>query len=313
MKPFVSVLIPVKNEAEHIEKCILSLQSQSYPQDRFEIIVTDNGSTDGTIDILKTLGVHVLSCDANRIGAVRNFLAHHAKGEVFAYIDGDCTAPIQWISKTVEVLYASDRIGAIGGYIRRPENCNWLVSGWALNSAEATISVDILATGSLFIKRNIFEEIKGFNESLRAGEDTDLSQKLISQKYELLKSPCAAVIHWGYPSTVKEFLFRQIWQTSDYLHTIKKGFDVVFIITALTLGLLIVTLISVLVGAVTLSALCLLLMISLPSILGALRLYRSDEQITFSRIIKVCTVNILYILGRAIGLTFSIIRLVKKS
>ena len=47
--PSVTVLIPALNEQMHVEACISSLQRQDYPDDRYEIIIVDNGSTDATV------------------------------------------------------------------------------------------------------------------------------------------------------------------------------------------------------------------------------------------------------------------------
>ena len=59
--PSVSVIVPVYNGEKTIEKCILSLMDQDYPRDRYEIIVVDHGSTDGTAKIVKQFPVKYLS------------------------------------------------------------------------------------------------------------------------------------------------------------------------------------------------------------------------------------------------------------
>ena len=53
--PFVSVILPVYNGERYIKKCLESLMNQSYPKDKYEVIVIDNGSSDSTVEILKTI------------------------------------------------------------------------------------------------------------------------------------------------------------------------------------------------------------------------------------------------------------------
>ena len=53
--PFVSVIVPMRNEKRYIERCIRSLTAQDYPTDRFEVIVVDGGSEDGSRDVVESL------------------------------------------------------------------------------------------------------------------------------------------------------------------------------------------------------------------------------------------------------------------
>ncbi len=84
----ISVIIPVYNEAEHIEKCLVSLHSQTYLD--MEIIVVDDGSIDETINIVKKFSkVKLIEQRHEGSGAARNKAAAIATGELLAFIDGD--------------------------------------------------------------------------------------------------------------------------------------------------------------------------------------------------------------------------------
>ena len=96
--------------------------------------------------------------------------------------------------------------GALGGYLRAPDNGNWLQKNYALSQYENEINSTRLATGTFFISRQVFVDIGGFNETIIAGEDTDISKRLVERGFPFLVSPSASVIHYGYPKTIKEFL-----------------------------------------------------------------------------------------------------------
>lgn len=76
--PFVSVVIPTLNSAHEVDACITALRAQDYPVSRFEIIVADNGSTDGSTERLEKLGVKVVV--RLERGRSRALNAHREKG-----------------------------------------------------------------------------------------------------------------------------------------------------------------------------------------------------------------------------------------
>jgi glycosyltransferase involved in cell wall biosynthesis len=102
--PFISIIIPTLNEERHIVKCLESLKSQRYPGDRFEIIVVDNGSTDRTLNLCEkyTESIHVLP--GVNVSELRNYGAGKARGEIYAFIDGDCEADGNWLANAVKSL-----------------------------------------------------------------------------------------------------------------------------------------------------------------------------------------------------------------
>ena len=77
--PFVSIIVPARNEAGYIERCLTSLQHQSYPRQEYEIILVDNGSVDDTIVIGRQYADIVLSVEGVHVSAVRNFGAKTAR------------------------------------------------------------------------------------------------------------------------------------------------------------------------------------------------------------------------------------------
>lgn len=300
--PFVSVLVPAFNEEDFISECLRQLRNQDYPSSLYEIIVMDNGSEDSTVDICNSHGVSVVNASGRLIGGVRNLGAKHAQGQVLAYIDADCIASTDWISNGVKNLYSDASLGAIGGGFGIRDDASWVEQAWVISEFDDDfISSNILATGSFFIKKETFVKIGGFNDKVKAGEDTEISKSLINYGYSLALMKSINVIHLGYPRTLGKFFIRQFWQSSDYLRTRKNGFDAVFTVTMIFLFCFVFALVSFLLGS------CFYILffvgcISCGLALAVYRFKRSRHRLDVFLFLKVFLLNCLYLIARSGGL-----------
>jgi len=97
--PFLSIVMPVRNEERHIVDVLSQLESQNYPHDRFEILVVDGNSTDGTAEVVAefarpaSVSVRMLENPAQLSSAGRNIGARNSRGEFVIYVDGHCHIP----------------------------------------------------------------------------------------------------------------------------------------------------------------------------------------------------------------------------
>jgi len=122
-RPFVSIIIPVKNFERTIEKTFEYLLKIDYPHDRWEIIIADGGSTDKTIDIIKQWQqkylfiqlVHVPNSPSP--GYARNKALDVLKGDFVFFTDADCAPCSDWINQILEIFDKDVRIGAVGGEV----------------------------------------------------------------------------------------------------------------------------------------------------------------------------------------------------
>lgn len=120
-QPTVSLLVAVKDEVNGIEPCVRSMTECDYP--RLEVIVIDDESTDGTVEVLRRLeaelGLKVLYLPANQ-GKKRALTAGAAKaaGEILAFTDSDCVLAPDALSRCVEALVAHPDLGAVSGHAR---------------------------------------------------------------------------------------------------------------------------------------------------------------------------------------------------
>lgn len=108
----ISVILPVFNEEEYIESCLLSLQKQQEQAD--EIIVVDNNSTDRSIAIAKKFGVRVVKESRQGISYARNKGFSVAKFEILARIDADSNLPTNWVKK-IKQNFSKYKIDALTG------------------------------------------------------------------------------------------------------------------------------------------------------------------------------------------------------
>jgi glycosyltransferase involved in cell wall biosynthesis len=305
--PFCSVVIPAFNEEQDIEASLSSLAHQSYPRDRYEIIVVDNGSTDRTLEIASAYADLVLRKPDGNVGAIRNFGIANASGAVIICTDADCVVPPDWVGTGVDLLIKNPK-HTFGGGLRPRENAKWIEKYWVLNEAGDKIQQRALAGSSIFIWKRDLELLGAFNEYVTSGEDSDLYERALASGLEVTISPKLSVAHLGGPETAIDFIVRQIWHSENYISDFRNSLkDKVFWLTLTFLGCLTGALFSV-VTASYFSAALLLVSTQLPALTLALkRITRSKWHIkSLDEISKILFIDNLYLIGRSIGLLKSI-------
>lgn len=199
----VSVLIPCYNRAEHIEQVIWSVAAQTHPPD--EIVVVDDASTDGSVDVLDELPVTLLQHEHNRgPSAARNTALNAATGDIVLYIDADAYAE----PNLIEVLLQAYRqlsgrpVGGIGG--RGIEsNIGSVFDRWrAIHArqdfgAKPRLGVPYLFGLCCSYRREVLLQIDGWDEyyPINAGEDADVGYRLQKAGFKLFYTPEAIVYH----------------------------------------------------------------------------------------------------------------------
>jgi glycosyltransferase involved in cell wall biosynthesis len=189
----VSICIPTYNRKEYLKETINSILAQTYKD--FEIVVVDDGSTDGTEDMIKKLDVPVTYFWQPNSGdaAARNKLIELAQGKYISFIDSDDLLMPDAIERMVRIMEAEngdvivygsyfriDRDGKINGRCKRK-----LYSGIITRHLFETILVH--ACGSMFPTR-VLRESPAFDNSLNICSDYDLWLRL-SMKYRFIALP----------------------------------------------------------------------------------------------------------------------------
>ncbi|MBI4639086.1 MAG: glycosyltransferase, partial [Candidatus Tectomicrobia bacterium] len=231
--PFVSIIIPVFNASKTIARTIEACLSQTYPQEKLEVIVVDDGSTDRTREIVTHYPVVLVSQRNSGPAAARNRGWRASKGEMICFTDADCIPEKEWISKLVK-KYTSQEIGGVGGSYGIVNCESFLASSIHEEIVERHLkmpsSVDYLGSFNLSYRREVLEETGGFNETYReaSGEDNDLSYRVKKAGYTLLFDPTIVVAH-HHPERLFRYLRQQFkhgyWRVLLYLQhpTMIKG------------------------------------------------------------------------------------------
>jgi len=210
---YVSIIIPAKNVAGIIEKCLSSINFLEYPKNFFEIIVVDNGSIDATKSIAQEMGAKVLEKKSGTISSLRNFGASHAKGNILAFLDADMLVCTSWLKNAVYHL-KDKKIGAVGSMPKVPGNATWVEKTWSLMKMRKSLQkVHWIPSGNFIMRKEVFEEIGGFNENLITCEDADIGYRL-NKKYDLVNDNAIGVIHLREPKSLIDFFKKEIWHGS---------------------------------------------------------------------------------------------------
>ena len=170
--PQVSVVVPTRNSAEVIGRCLESIRAQTYPA--IELIVVDNGSTDATKDLACRHADRVLDGGPER-SAQRNLGARVAAGEYLLMIDSDMELTRRVVEACVERVTADPGVKAV----IIPEE-SFGVGFWArCKSLERSFYVGVdWIEAARFFSRSAYEEAGGYDTNLLGPEDWDLSQRV---------------------------------------------------------------------------------------------------------------------------------------
>jgi len=212
MKPyFFSVVIPTYNRRPILEKCLKALENQQYQPDSikdYEIIVVDDGSTDGTIDGLRAETsqfphLRTLSQDHQGPAAARNLGVEQAQGETIIFIDSDLVVTEQFLQAHADALMQGerelncDRIFTYGAVINTSNFDHPTAEPYKITDFSAAY----FATGNVAIARHWLDEAGLFDTrfQLYGWEDLELGVRLKSLGLKLIKCPAAVGYHWHPP------------------------------------------------------------------------------------------------------------------
>jgi glycosyltransferase involved in cell wall biosynthesis len=184
--PFISVVIPVFNDTERLLMCLDRLARQTYPKERFEILVVDNGS-DRPVAPLAGEYANVVCLTEATPGsyAARNRALEAASGDVFAFTDSDCLPDENWLVNGAAQVTSLDPPGLIAGridiFFRRPESPTWVElyeQEFAFPQRENAEVRHYGATANMFSTKSVFDTVGRFDETLRSGGDGEWGNRV---------------------------------------------------------------------------------------------------------------------------------------
>lgn len=192
MLPFISVILPVRNEERYIAACVASIFAQDYPLDRMEVIFVDGCSQDRTPALLREMQKEhpqiVLLDNPNKtVPYAMNIGIAAARGEVIVRLDAHAEYPSDYVRLSVETLLAKDCDNAGGVFVTRGKGfmgeaiAEMLRTPLGVGNAAYRLTdkdgyVDTVPFGCF--RRELFERIGGFDERMTRNQDNELNFRI---------------------------------------------------------------------------------------------------------------------------------------
>jgi len=190
--PLMSIVIPVKNGAATLESCLRSIKRSYYKN--FEVIVVDDHSTDGTVEIATQHHCTVLAAEeGSGANNARNFGARQAKGEILVFLDSDIVVARETLLGIVETLEDPFTDAVVGIYTAKHRHETFVSQYknlWVRYSyIKSPPAIDWLFGAISGIKRPVFEKLGGFNTALLARhghDDIELGKRFAQAKLNIV-------------------------------------------------------------------------------------------------------------------------------
>lgn len=211
----VSIIVPVLNGSATIHDMLTALFNQAGAPRNKEVIVVDNGSSDGTRDIVRRFDVTLLEEPKRGVSAARNRGLIYARGEICIYIDADTLPTRYWLREFV-APFLDPEVILVGGKIVsfKPETAaeRYIeISGlYAPENSVTNPDLPFVCSGNLAVRRKAALVIGGWDEDLVRAEDVDFSYRII-QKFStrIRYQPGALIFHRN--RNTDEGLKKQAW------------------------------------------------------------------------------------------------------
>lgn len=200
--PFISVIIPHLNQPEELRRCLESLQVQSYPADRFETIVVDNGSSELPVAVTDGFDrVRLISEGEPGPGPARNCGVAASSGEILAFIDADCIADSRWLEALAKALTGPGGARIVGGDVRIalavPGRTTWLEAYESVFAYQQRMYIEkkgFSGTGNLAVWRSVHDLVGPF-AGIEVSEDRDWGRRTRAKGLTIAFVPEMVVFH----------------------------------------------------------------------------------------------------------------------
>ena len=223
--PVISIVTPTFNRSQELDHLIESINNQTLDHKYFEMIISDDGSTDDTDEKINKwsnivdFNLKYISQNNLGPGAARNHGVKNSIGELIVFIDSDCEAKENWL-KIIYDSYKNDLFDAFGGPDRSKNDflpvqiaidysmTSFLTTGGMRGHKKNMLAKFYPRSHNMGLRKTIFEHVGGFG-SLRHGQDIELSHRILNSgaRVELLID---AVVYHRRRTTLKKF-FRQVF------------------------------------------------------------------------------------------------------
>lgn len=213
--PTVSIVIPVYNQFGYTYNCLKSIIKNTTDVE-YEIIIGDDCSTDITQQISELVENVIVAKTKTNVRFLRNCnnAAKLARGKYILFLNNDTQVLPNWLSSLVELIERKDDIGMVGSKLLYPDGTLQEAGGiiwgdghaWNYGNGQSpnkpefnyVKEVDYISGAAIMIRRNLWEEIGGFDELFNPAycEDSDLAFEVRKHGYKLMYQPLSMVVHF---------------------------------------------------------------------------------------------------------------------
>ncbi|MEQ9618553.1 MAG: glycosyltransferase [Deltaproteobacteria bacterium] len=214
-RPSFSIIIPTYERFKELDACLDSITNIEYPEDKFEVIVVDDGSTNSPEDVVKAyqtrIDVKLIIQEHAGPAAARNRGAREATGKFLAFTDDDCKPSRDWLGKLAD-RFTQDEDCLVAGRTANalPDNpystASQLIVDY-LHAYNNNKGSRFLTSNNMALSRERFWEAGGFDTSfpLAAGEDREFCDRCLYNGFRTVYDPDVIVNH-AHPLTFGKFL-----------------------------------------------------------------------------------------------------------
>ncbi|WP_312162795.1 glycosyltransferase [Phenylobacterium sp.] len=198
-RPLVSVIVPHYDDLAALDRCLSALQAQTYPADRFEVIVADNMSPVGPEAVARAIAgrARLVTVSERGAGPARNGGVAIASGDVLAFTDADCIPAPDWLDQGLAALAHND---FVGGGMRVLVDDERTVTGpeafelvFAFDNRAYVERKAFTVTANLFCPAPLFRQVGGFRVGV--SEDLEWSHRARDAGFRIGYAPAALVSH----------------------------------------------------------------------------------------------------------------------
>lgn len=213
-RPWVSVIVPVRDKATYVRECVGSVANAVETESDADLIIVDNGSTDGSRELCESIvrgPMRVVECEGT-IAHVRNTGAASARGEWLYFIDCDCVVPLDLLAR-LRAIAVDPTVSVTGCRVIYPVERSWIERTWhLLHSLGEDGERAYLNSGNFAVRRTAFEAVGGFDASLVTGEDAEIGARLRHAGHRVQERQSLAITHLDNPRSLPAFFKKEVWR-----------------------------------------------------------------------------------------------------
>jgi glycosyltransferase involved in cell wall biosynthesis len=209
----VSVIVPVRDGSQDLAELIACLDRQTVDRAHFEVVVGDDGSTEEQTGSFETSDGHVRVVEGppQNSYAARNRAVAASRGAILAFCDADCRPEPDWLAKGVAALTSTDlAAGRIRFSVPKRRTVWTLVDMDGSKDHEHQVRVGVAETANLFLRRDLFDTVGGFEAEVPEYGDYDFVERCVAAGAALAYAHDATV--WHPARTSPRALLRALWK-----------------------------------------------------------------------------------------------------